>query len=113
MVLFEVGIGYCILFCSPSRLPPLTKQQNSLLSPQITAFFLSLFKNLLAPYVNWLVQLVASPATTRKAVQSLVVCIAFGLLVCVAMIAYLVFYWAYIPQLHHVGHILLQYELPT
>ncbi|KAF8932963.1 hypothetical protein BGZ52_008961 [Haplosporangium bisporale] len=80
---------------------------------EIAAFFLSLFKNLLAPYVNWLVRLVTSPAITRKAVQALVACIAFGLLVCLAMIAYFVFYWVYIPQLHHVGYILFQYELPT
>lgn len=108
MVLFEVGIGYCISL-SVLSLDSFYLLNNKTLSSQIAVFFLSPFKNLLAPYVNWLVRLVTSPATRRKAVQALVAYIAFGLLVCIAMVAYLVFYWVYIPQLHHVGHILLQY----
>ncbi|KAG0315225.1 hypothetical protein BG000_005258, partial [Podila horticola] len=93
MVLLEASIGYLHL--------------------AIAAFFLSPFKNLLEPYVNWLVLFVTSPATKRRVVQALVACTVFGLLVSLALFAYLVFYWVYIPQSGHVGQIHFQYGLPT
>lgn len=99
--------------CPCFRLCYLLKQQNSLSSSQIAAFFLSPFKNLLEPYVNWLVRFVTSSATKRRLVQALVACIVIGLLVGLALFAYLVFYWVYIPQSGHVGQIHFQHGMPT
>ncbi|KAF9325035.1 hypothetical protein BG006_011448 [Podila minutissima] len=80
---------------------------------EIAAFFLSPFKNLLEPYVNWLVRFVTSSTTKRRVVQALVACIVIGLLVGLALFAYLVFYWVYIPQSSHVGQIHFQHGMLT
>ncbi|KAG0090896.1 Berardinelli-Seip congenital lipodystrophy 2 (seipin) [Podila epicladia] len=114
MVLFEACIevsGACTRNLL-SLLPPLLPTKSAS-SSQIAAFLLSPFKNLLEPYVSWLVRFVTSSATKRRVVQALVACIVIGLLTSLALLAYLVFYWIYIPQARHVGQIHFQHGILT
>ncbi|KAF9923537.1 hypothetical protein BGZ65_008822, partial [Modicella reniformis] len=79
----------------------------------ILAFFLSPLVALLEPYVNQLTQWLTSSALHRKIIKFFIGLVVLGLLVGVSLVAYLSFYWFYIPQRGHVGQVHLQYDNPT
>ncbi|KAF9108201.1 Berardinelli-Seip congenital lipodystrophy 2 (seipin) [Mortierella sp. GBA35] len=55
-------------------------------------------------------EVVNSQSLRRKAVQIAIGCAALVLLIGVSFVAYLSFYWIYIPRRGHVGQVHLQYD---
>jgi len=78
--------------------------------PEIAKFFLAPFIRLIEPPIRQIRETVNSQALRRKAIQIAIAGVASFLLIGVSLVAYLVFYWIYIPQRGHVGHVHLQYN---
>ncbi|KAF9152724.1 hypothetical protein BG015_004818 [Linnemannia schmuckeri] len=62
------------------------------------------------PSIRQIREAVNSQALRRKAVQIAIAGVVLILLIGVSLIAYLLFYWAYIPRRGHTGHVHLQYD---
>ncbi|KAK3817283.1 MAG: putative adipose-regulatory protein-domain-containing protein [Benniella sp.] len=80
---------------------------------EILSFFLTPLVAILEPHVQQLTQWLTSSALHRKIIKFFVGLAVLLLLVGVALVAYLSFYWVYIPQRGHVGHVYLHYQDPT
>ncbi|KAI7827081.1 putative adipose-regulatory protein-domain-containing protein [Gamsiella multidivaricata] len=80
---------------------------------EILSFFITPLLALLEPYVQQLTQWLTSSALHRKIIKFFIGLIVLLLLIGVSLVAYLSFYWVYIPQRGHVGQVHLQYERPT
>ncbi|KAG0301447.1 hypothetical protein BGZ98_008349 [Dissophora globulifera] len=79
----------------------------------ILAFFITPLVALFDPYVQQFSQWLTSSALKRKIINVFVGLFVLLLIVGVSVVAYLSFYWVYIPQRGHVGQIHLQYDKPT
>ncbi|KAF9295320.1 hypothetical protein BGZ88_002344 [Linnemannia elongata] len=65
---------------------------------------------MIEPPIRQIRETVNSQALRRKAVQITIASVALALLIGVSFVAYLLFYWMYIPKRGHVGHVHLQYD---
>ncbi|KAF8980502.1 Berardinelli-Seip congenital lipodystrophy 2 (seipin) [Entomortierella lignicola] len=86
---------------------------NNPTQAHILAFFLKPIVLILEPYVQQFTQWITSSAFQRKIIKFIVGLIVLLILVGVSFVAYVSFYWLYIPQRGHVGQIHLQYDKPT
>ncbi|KAG9066087.1 hypothetical protein KI688_001306 [Linnemannia hyalina] len=77
---------------------------------QIASFFLVPFTRLIELPIRQIGETVNSQALRRKAVQIAIAGVALILLIGVSFVAYLLFYWMYIPRRGHVGLVHLQYD---
>lgn len=65
----------------------------------------------LQPLCSFVNQLFSSPTTHRSLLGSLILTLLFGLSVLISVIAYVSFYWAYVPQMGLKIPLWLQYGL--
>ncbi|KAF9190090.1 Berardinelli-Seip congenital lipodystrophy 2 (seipin) [Haplosporangium sp. Z 11] len=65
------------------------------------------------PYAQQLTQWLSSSNLHRKVVKFIIGLVVLVLLIGISLVAYLSFYWIYIPQRGHVGQVYLQYARPT
>ncbi|KAF9116613.1 Berardinelli-Seip congenital lipodystrophy 2 (seipin) [Mortierella sp. AM989] len=79
----------------------------------ILAFFLKPVVLILEPYVQQFTQWITSSAFQRKVIKFIVGLIVLLILLGVSFVAYVSFYWLYIPQRGHVGQVHLQYDRPS
>ncbi|KAG0276286.1 Berardinelli-Seip congenital lipodystrophy 2 (seipin) [Linnemannia exigua] len=76
----------------------------------IVSFFLAPFIRLIEPPISQIRDFVNSQLLRRKAVEASIAFVVLVLSIGVSFVAYLVFYWIYIPQRGHVGLVHLQYD---
>ncbi|KAI8349554.1 putative adipose-regulatory protein-domain-containing protein [Mortierella sp. GBAus27b] len=80
---------------------------------EILAFFLTPVVAILEPHVKQFTNWLTSSALHRKIIKFVIGLGVLLLLIGVALVAYLSFYWIYIPQRGHAGQVHLQYDNPN
>ncbi|CAG8539405.1 2759_t:CDS:2 [Paraglomus occultum] len=77
---------------------------------QIISFFFSPITSLIEPYVTKISDALTSEKTQRVAVKSIFVGFSITLLLLFAFIAYIAFYWTFVPEISHEYEVFLNYS---